>query len=191
MRRRARLGKARRPDSGPEGIVTYWHEAGPDGWFDKDASFDADFRDRYFALHMKAAARECDQWLATPQGTLALLILLDQFPRNAFRGTAHMYATDALALAYARDAARLEQVQAVDAELRLFFCLPFAHSESLGDQDVSVKLTHDWCAQWLPQAESHRTIIQRFGRFPHRNAILLRESTEDEACFLAQGGFAG
>jgi uncharacterized protein (DUF924 family) len=188
MKRRARAGSVER---GPEHLVAFWAKAGPESWFDQDASFDADFRARYLALHMKAAARKCDHWRETPQGALALLILLDQFPRNAFRGTAHMYATDGLALCYARDAVRLEQLQAVDPDLRLFFCLPFAHSEALDDQDVSVALTRDWSAQWLPEAESHREIIRRFGRFPHRNAILLRRTTDEEARYLAEGGFAG
>jgi len=112
----------------PNEVVAYWR-ASSDRWFEKDAAFDALFRDRFLDLHMAVAARRHDDWIETPNGVLALLILTDQFPRNAFRGTAHMFATDLLARHYARQALDAGHRARVEPDLRLFFCLPFAHSE--------------------------------------------------------------
>lgn len=171
-------------------VVQFWRTARSD-WFSRDPAFDCRFRDRFLDLHLSAARRELDDWTDTPAGSLALLILLDQFPRNAFRGTAHMYATDALARQLARTAQSAGNMEAVDADLRLFFCLPFAHSEDAGDQDLSVMLNARLGQPWLTHAEGHRDIIRRFGRFPHRNRLLGRETTPEEQSFLDQGGFAG
>lgn len=173
-------------------VVAFWQEAGAQGqWFDKDPAFDRAFRDRFLALHMETAARRHDGWMASPEGALALLILTDQFPRNAFRGTAHMYATDPLARHYARQALDVGHMDHVMPEMRLFFCLPFAHSEVLPDQDLSVQLNTCLGQPWLAHAEGHRGIIRRFGRFPHRNPLLGRTTTPQEAEFLTQGGFQG
>ena len=175
-----------------EQVVDYWQQAGERGqWFSKDPAFDRDFHDRFLALHLAASRRELDGWSATPQGTLALLILLDQFPRNAFRGSAHMYATDGLARHFARLALAEGQMDRVPEDLRLFFCLPFAHSESLADQALSVKLNARLGPSWQAHADGHRDIVRRFGRFPHRNAMLGRGSTPAELLFLRSGGFAG
>ena len=183
---------ARRGASMLEHVVDYWRRAGERGrWFSKDPAFDRDFRERFLALHLAASRREHDDWAATSQGALALLILLDQFPRNAFRGSAHMYATDGLALRFARAAQAAGHMDRVDRGLRLFFCLPFAHSESLDDQMVSVTLNARLGPTWQAHAEGHRDIVRRFGRFPHRNAMLGRESTPEEIEFLRGGGFAG
>ncbi|MBH1964719.1 MAG: DUF924 family protein [Comamonadaceae bacterium] len=173
-------------------VVAYWREAGEKGnWFRKEPAFDRDFRNRFFHLHDAAARRELDHWADISDGSLALLILLDQFPRNAFRGTARMYATDELARWFARKALRDSLMQGVPASLQLFFCLPFAHSEQLADQDISVELNTILGADARSHAEGHRDIIRRFGRFPHRNLILGRESTPSEIEFLRKGGFAG
>ena len=173
-------------------IVTFWNEAGTKGqWFNKDAAFDREFHDRFHALHMEAAARQHDSWMATPEGALALLILLDQFPRNCFRGTGHMYATDPLARHFARAAQAAGHMDRIAGDLRLFFCLPFAHSEDLADQDISVTLNGKLGGKYIEHAEGHRDIIKRFGRFPHRNAMLGRATTDAEARFLSEGGFAG
>ncbi|WP_295524468.1 DUF924 family protein [uncultured Pseudacidovorax sp.] len=171
-------------------LVDFWRAAQPN-WFRKSEAFDAQFFDRCLPQHLAAARGELDGWAATPIGALALLILLDQFPRNAFRGTAHMYATDPRARAIAREALAQGHEMAVDAPLRLFFCLPFAHSEELADQQRSVELYRRLAPDALRHGEQHRDIVQRFGRFPHRNAILLRVSTPEEEAFLAEGGFAG
>lgn len=143
------------------------------------------------AAHRLAAQRCCDDWADSPEGMLALLILLDQFPRNAFRGTARMYATDSLARHFARMAQAAGHMTAFDGDLRLFFCLPFSHSEQANDQDLSVSLNAQRGQPWLGHALSHREIIRRFGRFPHRNAVLGRVTTLAEQRFLDQGGFTG
>ncbi len=173
-------------------VIRFWTDAGTKGrWFAKDNEFDRRFRDRFLDLHMDVAARRCDGWTETPDGALALLILTDQFPRNAFRGTGHMYATDPLARHYARLAQAAGHMERVEHDLRLFFCLPYAHSEENADQDISVMLNAKLGQPWLSHAEGHRDIIRRFGRFPHRNPMLGRETTREEAAFLHDGGFRG
>ncbi len=173
-----------------EDVIDFWR-ASEANWFTKDYDFDRRFREAFMDLHMQAAARALDDWAHTAEGALALLILLDQFPRNVFRGTGHMYATDPLARHYARRALKEGYPEAVDEPLRLFFALPFAHSEDADDQDISVSLYHKYAAKWAEHGEGHRDIVRRFGRFPHRNDILGRETTREEAAFLAEGGFSG
>ncbi|ANB16460.1 DUF924 family protein [Dokdonella koreensis] len=172
-------------------VVGFWRDAGPERWFEKDAAFDAAFGARFGDAHFAAARREFDGWKATADGVLALLILLDQFPRNVFRGCAHMYATDPLARQVAGHGIAQGLDRAIDAELRLFCYLPFAHSEDLADQDRSVALMRTLGAEPLAHAEGHRDIVRRFGRFPHRNALLARTTTPEEQVFLDAGGFAG
>lgn len=130
-------------------------------------------------------------WLTTSHGALALVLLLDQFPRNAFRGTPRMYQTDALAREIAAAGIAAGHDRSVEEKLRLFFYLPFGHSEDLTDQERSVALTSDLGQPNLSHAERHRDIVRRFGRFPHRNPILGRAMTEEEQKFLDEGGFAG
>jgi uncharacterized protein (DUF924 family) len=172
-------------------VVEFWRAAGPKNWFRKDPVFDAEFDRRFRVLHFAAARRELDAWAEQPLGALALLILLDQFPRNVFRGTAHMYATDPLARAIAHRALDLGLERQVEEPLRLFFHLPLEHSEDLADQERSVALAHTLDPRSRDFALLHRDIIARFGRFPHRNASLGRGSTPEERAFLEQGGFAG
>jgi uncharacterized protein (DUF924 family) len=182
----------RRDDALISDVVGFWKVAGDEGrWFDKDAGFDRRFKERFLDLHMEVAERRHDGWIAAPEGALALLVLTDQFPRNAFRGTGHMYATDPLARHYARQAQAAGHMERVEADLRLFFCLPFAHSEEIADQDVSVALNAKLGEPWLSHAEGHRDIIRRFGRFPHRNPMLGRITTTEEIKFLKAGGFQG
>lgn len=176
----------------PEAVVAFWRKAGEQGkWFEKDTAFDREFRNRFLDLHLAVAARQHDDWMAWPEGAIALLVLTDQFPRNAFRGTPRMYATDPLARHYARQALEAGYMRLVEAELRLFFCLPFAHSENIADQDLSVRLNAGLGESWLSHAQGHRDIIQRFGRFPHRNPILGRTMTPEELEYLERGGFQG
>ncbi|SEC76692.1 DUF924 family protein [Rhodobacter sp. 24-YEA-8] len=175
-----------------EDVVTFWQEAGRRGdWFAQRPAFDRIFHDRFLALHEHVAAEDPEGWIRTPEGALALIILLDQFPRNAFRGTARMYATDSQARAFAREAEARGHAADVDPELRLFFALPFSHSEDLADQEVALRLNRRLGQPWLSHAEGHHEIIRRFGRFPHRNRILKRETHPDEARFLKNGGFRG
>jgi uncharacterized protein (DUF924 family) len=143
-------------------------------------------------LHESAARGELDGWQGSATGSLGLLILLDQFPRNAFRGTPRMYATDAHARSVANAAIRAGHDLAVEEPLRVFMYLPFGHSEDLADQERSVELARrSLNPVGLVHAEHHREIVRRFGRFPHRNAILGRVSRPDELRYLAEGGFAG
>ncbi|MEY4563396.1 MAG: hypothetical protein RLZZ618_2673 [Pseudomonadota bacterium] len=172
-------------------VVTFWRDAGPAAWFRKDDAFDADFRQRFESAHEAAAAGSLTAWEATAEGTLALLILLDQFPRNAYRGSARMFATDRLALAVADKALTQGFDLQVDPSLRNFFYLPFMHSEQLADQDRVVGLTTPLGGEALRFANVHRDIIARFGRFPHRNPLLGRQTSPDEQRFLDEGGFAG
>lgn len=178
------------PLPSPAEIVAFWTQAGPARWFAKDDAFDAELRRLFLDAHMAAARRELDAWRDTPEGVLALMILLDQFPRNAFRGTGHQFATDPLALAIARRAVERGQHLAFDFPLRNFILLPFEHSERLEDQDRYMALAAD-DAESLRWGEIHRDIIVRFGRFPHRNRALGRETTPDEQAFLDADGFAG
>ncbi|MGN6303333.1 MAG: DUF924 family protein [Mesorhizobium sp.] len=173
-------------------VTRFWREAGPDAWFRKDDAFDADFRTRFLDLHYAAARRELDDWADHPEGALALMILLDQFPRNCFRGTGHMFATDPLARHLAEKAVGAGHDMALEDALRAFIYLPFEHSEAMADQERSVALFSERAPQsYMPYAIEHRDIIARFGRFPHRNAALGREATAEERAFLQDGGFAG
>jgi len=172
-------------------VAAFWREAGPDRWFTKDDAFDAAFRDAFLDLHFAAARRELDDWMQAPESAFALLVLLDQFPRNCFRGTGHMYATDPLARMFARRAVDAGFDRAFEPLLRVFFYLPFTHSEDLEDQERCVALNRASCPMYEKHAVGHRDIIRRFGRFPHRNPILGRETTPEEQAFLDAGGFAG
>lgn len=174
-----------------EAVIAFWKQAGPKRWFAKDEGFDRDFRDRFNAAHMQAARRELEDWLTTADGALALLILLDQYPRNAFRGTAHMFATDPLARLYARTMVDAGLDQQVEPQLRAFCYLPFEHSEDPQDQQRSLALNQQLDASTYHWAKEHADIIERFGRFPHRNGVLGRASTDEELAFLKAGGFAG
>jgi uncharacterized protein (DUF924 family) len=162
------------------GVVAFWREAGPERWFSRDAAFDALFRDRFMAAHLAAAARVHDAWADTAQGALALMILLDQFPRNAFRGTAHAFATDALALMFAERAIAARHDRAVEPALRVFFYLPCMHAEDLALQERCVALCRALDENTLKHAIEHRDIIARFGRFPHRNPVFGRATTAEE-----------
>jgi uncharacterized protein (DUF924 family) len=173
-------------------VVSYWRTAGSKRWFSKDPAFDADFKSRFEAAHHAAARGALDGWSANAEGALALLVLLDQFPRNAYRGSAHMFATDGKALAIADAAITAGLDRKIDTDLRAFFYMPFMHSESLAVQERSVVLCGGLNKpDTLRFAIMHRDIIQRFGRFPHRNAALGRNTTPAERAFLDGGGFPG
>ena len=180
-------------DITPSVVVAFWKEAGPKKWFARDDDFDAEFRRRFHDAHIAAARRELDHWAGTPEGSLALLILLDQFPRNSFRGTAHAFATDPLARMFANRALAAGHDLATEGDIRRFFYLPLQHSEDMADQERQVELFQTRMERpdgdrW---AEHHHGVIQRFGRFPHRNAVLGRETTAEEQAFLEEDGFRG
>lgn len=173
-------------------VVGFWKEAGPGKWFARDDAFDAEFRERFMATHLAAARRELDHWSETPFGSLALLILLDQFPRNVWRGTGHAFATDPLARHFAIQALDAGQDRLVENDLRRFFYLPLQHAEDMALQDRQVALFRSMVRapndRW---AEHHHGVVARFGRFPHRNRALGRETTPEEQAFLDQDGFRG
>jgi uncharacterized protein (DUF924 family) len=175
----------------PAEVIDFWKAAGPALWFAKDPQFDRRFRDRFLADHEAAARGELAHWLSSAEGAFALVILLDQFPRNAFRDTPRMYDTDALARKIANTAFAAGYERAFPIELRKFLFLPFAHSEDLADQERAVALARQTSPEDLAHAEHHRDIVRRFGRFPHRNRILDRESTPEELRYLADGGYQG
>jgi uncharacterized protein (DUF924 family) len=175
----------------PADVIAFWRDAGPEKWFEKNAAFDDDIRRRFLALHEAAASGKLTAWEASAEGALALLILLDQFPRNMFRGQARAFATDPLARAIASRAI-LNGFDGAHPDMRSFFYLPFEHSEDLADQQRGITLySAAGDADGLKWAEIHADIIRRFGRFPHRNAVLGRVSTPAEQKFLDDGGFAG
>ena len=180
----------------PTDVTAFWREAGPDAWFAHDEAFDARVRDRLETAHWAASRGDLDGWADGPEGALALLILLDQAPRNLYRRSAHAFATDPLARAVAVKAVEHGWDQGVEPLLRPFFYLPFEHSEAMEAQDLSVALCEALQRdagdqRTLDYARLHRDIIVRFGRFPHRNACLGRITTPEEQAFLDGGGFAG
>jgi uncharacterized protein (DUF924 family) len=174
-----------------EAIVQFWRDAGPHMWFAKDPQFDREFGRRFLAAHDAAANGMLDYWQSSPESALALVLLLDQFPRNVFRGTPGMYATDPRARNHAGMAIVKGFDRMVDDALALFFYLPFAHSENIADQDRAVKLAARLPEPSPSHSRRHRGIIARFGRFPHRNPILGRDMTPDEQEYLDSGGYAG
>ena len=176
----------------PNDVIGFWRQAGPAKWFKKAVAFDEAIRLKFEPTHHRAARGEYDAWAETSEGALALLILLDQFPRNLYRNSAHAFATDPKARSIALAAIEKGFDRQVEPLMRNFFYLPFEHSEDLADQDYGVVL----CAETgepddLKWARLHRDIIARFGRFPHRNAALGRTTTPEEQEFLDEGGFSG
>jgi len=177
--------------SHPGELVNFWREAGPARWFARDEAFDAELRRRFLAQHEAAAHNLLAGWALHAEGALALVLLLDQFPRNAFRGQERAFATDSQARQQAAEAVALGFDRAVETALRPFFYMPGMHSEALADQERCVAQCTPIGGDTLRFALLHRDIIARFGRFPHRNAVLGRVTTPGEQAFLDAGGFAG
>src|SRR5690606_25224050 len=176
----------------PDEVVAFWKDAGPALWFSGGESFDARCREALLELHLKAARAQLAHWVNRPADALALVLLLDQIPRNVYRGSAHAYATDPLARSVARFSMDQNHDEHFDVELRSFFYMPFMHSEALEDQELCVSIFRRIPqAASAPWAEHHGEIIRRFGRFPHRNVLLGRTHTREEEAWLAAGGFQG
>jgi uncharacterized protein (DUF924 family) len=176
----------------PQDVVAFWREAGPERWFAKDDAFDAAIRERFGETYEAAARGDLNEWELTPEGALAVVLLLDQFPRNMFRGTRRVYATDDTALLAAERAIDRGHDRAVDPSTRRFFYLPFMHAEDPAMQERSVALNEGLGdPESVKFAHHHRDVVARFGRFPHRNAILDRETTPEEAAFLEVDDFRG
>lgn len=172
-------------------VVKFWVDAGSTSWFRKDTAFDDRFREKFAAAHEAAARGELDDWSTDGEGALALLILLDQYPHNSFRGTARMFATDEKKLEGAKQAIASGFDVTAEPSLRLFFYTPFIHSERIENQDRALELYAQLGGDTARHAHIHRDIVARFGRFPHRNPVLGRETTAEEQQFLDEGGFAG
>ena len=178
---------------GSDDIVAFWRAAGADRWWKKDAAFDEEILRRFESCRRAAMDGTLDAWSESAQGALALILILDQFGRNMYRGEARAFAGDAQARTAARAAIGRGFDRAFETGLRAFFYLPFMHSEKLEDQEFCVAQFRDLdgAADNLKFALLHRDIIARFGRFPHRNPILGRITTQEEQRFLDDGGFAG
>lgn len=170
-----------------EDVLTFWF-ADPDRAWRKDPAFDEEIRRRFGDLHAAVVRGEHEAWRTTPRGALAYVIVLDQFSRNLYRGDPRAFAADAQARAAAAEAVAAGHDQALTTAERGFLYMPFMHSEALADQDRAVALFRPLGGASLEFAERHRDIVARFGRFPHRNAVLGRASTPEEAAFLTQPG---
>ena len=171
-------------------IIKFWfQENGPQQWFQKDHDFDQEIIKRFAGLHQKAAAGELFSWRKTPQGTLAEIIILDQFSRNIFRGSDKAFSFDGMALCLAQEAISKGCDKKLSKDERMFLYLPFMHSESGGMHEEALKL---FASLGLESAldfeKQHKAIIDRFGRYPHRNKVLGRQSSEEEIAFLTQEG---
>ena len=177
-------------DIAPADILAFWRQVGPERWYERDDAFDAEVRSRFLELWRQAADGRLSSWEATDDGALALVIVLDQFPRNMFRGDIRAYSSDTLAREVAGRAISRGADLRVDPALKAFIYMPLMHSEHLADQLRCIELFRG-NAENLKYAEIHADIIRRFGRFPHRNRVLGRTTTPDEQAFLDGGGFAG
>lgn len=176
----------------PATILTFWKNLGYSRWFAKDDALDAEIASKFSETWQQASRGVLDDWQATDDGTLALTIVLDQFPRNLFRNDPRAFSTDAMARDVASRAIAAGVDKRVDPELRQFLYLPFMHSEDLADQERSVALYEALgAADQLRFAIIHRDIIARFGRFPHRNPALGRTMSADEQAYLDAEGFKG
>ena len=173
-------------------VLAFWFGSGADygipqkRWFEKDPAFDAEVRRLFLDSYEQLAQSRA--WLDTPRDCLARVIVLDQFPRNMFRGTPRAFATDGLALAAARHAIESGYDRDWLRVEKIFAYLPFEHSESLADQERACELMRPLGDEQYDYAVRHKAVIERFGRFPHRNAILGRQSTPEEIEFLEQPG---
>jgi len=178
----------------PKEVLTYWlDEVGPDGWYEASDALDAEVRKRFLPAWERAREGTFALWLTYPSGALAYTILMDQFPRNMFRGEALAFATDRQAMAAAKAAIHRKWDMRIDEPARQFFYLPLMHSENLCDQERCIRLIKERMPQTgagnLLHARAHRAVIRLFGRFPYRNVALGRASTAPERRFVESGGY--
>ena len=179
-------------DFSPRDVLAFWRNAGEKRWWTKNDAFDVEIREKFLDLWHDAAAGKLAHWQETDDGALALVIVLDQFPRNMFRNDARTYASDALAGEVASRAIDSGADARIAEDLRGFLYMPFMHSEHLADQERCIALfERAGNAENAKYAGHHADIIRRFGRFPHRNRLLGADITADEQAFLDSGGFSG
>ncbi|MDE4172613.1 DUF924 domain-containing protein [Phaeobacter sp. PT47_59] len=179
---------------GPEEILEFWlDEVGEKGWYLQDETLDETIRSKFQTTWEAACEGRFSLWLTYPSGTLAYIILTDQFPRNMFRGSGQAFASDGIALAAAKNAVHRKWDLKIDEPARQFFYLPLMHSENLCDQERCVRLLKERMPERgdsnLLHARAHRDVIRKFGRFPYRNAALMRHSTSPERAYVAGGGY--
>lgn len=180
--------------SDPTAVLDFWlGEVGPEGWYAAGDELDAEVTEGFADLWQAARDGGLDHWVDGTAGALAFIVLTDQFPRNMWRGTADAFATDAIGLAAAKRAVAAGWDSGAPEPERQFFYLPYMHSEDLADQEACIRLIaermRETGADNLLHARAHTEVIRRFGRFPYRNDALGRDTTEDEAAFLADGGY--
>ncbi|QGX98709.1 DUF924 domain-containing protein [Roseovarius faecimaris] len=178
----------------PEEVLSFWlDEVGEDGWYNPTDALDQTIRDRFGEAWQNAKDGANALWLTYPSGTLAYIILLDQFPRNMFRGSGEAFSTDKHALAAAKVAINRKWDLRLDEPARQFFYLPLMHSENLCDQERCIRLMCERMPEGGPEqlihAQAHRDVIRQFGRFPYRNEALDRPSTDLERDYVAKGGY--
>ncbi|WP_299944695.1 DUF924 family protein [uncultured Ruegeria sp.] len=180
--------------AGPEEVLSFWlDEVGPEGWYLQDEALDARIRDKFLTMWKDAGEGKFSLWLTYPSGSLAYIILMDQLPRNMFRGSKQAFASDRAALAAAKCAVDKGWDLKIDEPARQFFYLPMMHSENLCDQERCVRLMLERMPESgdsnLLHARAHREVIRKFGRFPYRNDALDRPTTEHEAAYVSGGGY--
>lgn len=183
-----------RPMVGPDDILSFWlDEVGPAGWYVQDDALDAKITEKFMSTWEAACEGKFSLWLTYPSGALAYIILMDQFPRNMFRGDARAFKTDKAALAAAKCAVDKQWDLRIDEPARQFFYLPMMHSENLCDQERCVRLLCERMpetgASNMLHARAHREVIRQFGRFPYRNDALHRTPTAQEAVYVSAGGY--
>lgn len=180
----------------PQDVIDFWTSAGPKAWFRGDPAFDEAVRARLGPAHLSASRGELEDWSRTSDGALALVLLLDQAPRNIYRGSAHAFASDGLARVVAARAIDAGFDRAAPPDLQVFFYLPFGHAEDMAAQAQALALFEAHAARtgdagYLRYAKVRSDVIARFGRFPHRNLVLGRTATPEETTFLVDRGFRG
>lgn len=175
----------------PQDVIEFWLAAGPKRWFTRDAAFDDDLRNRFGTAVADAVAGQYDAWAGTPDGALALVLLLDQVSRNIHRGNALAFAGDGKARAVADKAIARGDFAGVPKERGMWLILPYEHHEDIASQERAIALFEALGdAELVKYARIHRDVIAMFGRFPHRNVALGRQTTPEEAQFLEEGGFS-
>lgn len=182
-------------NNSPDEVLSFWlDEIGPKGWYAGGDDLDARIRDQFGPLHDRVTAGALSLWLTYPSGTLAYIILTDQFARNMFRGSSKAFATDGIAKAAAKAAIARGWDMRIDEPARQFFYMPLVHSEVLADQDRAVRLFKTRMPETgqdnLAHAKAHREVIRRYGRFPTRNKALARVCRIEEQGYLDRGGYA-